>query len=279
MQAGLSREDTLPPTTERGNAGKTSVGDRRGPLTGRLTLTGSSTVAPLAAEIARRFEQLHPDVRVDVQTGGSSRGITDTSTGVADVGMASRWLKPDERTLVTHQIAVDGICLIAHTDNPVSSLTDEQVRSIYQGQITNWHDLSGRDSQIVVVNKAEGRGTLEVFQHYFNLDSAEIEADVIVGDNQQAIKTVAGNPQAIAYVSIGAADAEAGLGTPIRLLDAGRIAPTAENVRSGLFPITRPLLFLSRKKSSRLGDAFIQYAQTTAVVDLIEGLNFVPSNR
>jgi len=69
-------------------------------LSGKLSLTGSSTVAPLAGEIAKRFEELHPDARVDVQTGGSSRGIADARRGTADIGMASRALKPDESEIL-----------------------------------------------------------------------------------------------------------------------------------------------------------------------------------
>ncbi|MDR4470912.1 MAG: hypothetical protein MRJ68_21855, partial [Nitrospira sp.] len=43
-------------------------------LSGKLVITGSSTIAPLIAEIGKRFESVYPKVRVDVQTGGSSRG-------------------------------------------------------------------------------------------------------------------------------------------------------------------------------------------------------------
>ena len=58
-------------------------------LQGKLVLTGSSTVAPLAAEIAKRYETEHSGVRIDVQSGGSSRGIADARQGVANVGMVS----------------------------------------------------------------------------------------------------------------------------------------------------------------------------------------------
>ena len=70
-----------------------------GNLTGRLVITGSSTVAPLVSEIGKRFESSHPDVRIDVQTGGSSRGITDTRQEIADIGMASRALSEEESDL------------------------------------------------------------------------------------------------------------------------------------------------------------------------------------
>ncbi|MCH9639427.1 MAG: substrate-binding domain-containing protein, partial [Betaproteobacteria bacterium] len=75
----------------------------------RLVLTGSSTVAPLVGEIARQFESLNPGVRIDVQTGGSSRGINDARNGIADIGMVSRALKTNEKDLLAFTIALDGI--------------------------------------------------------------------------------------------------------------------------------------------------------------------------
>ena len=62
-------------------SGSSSQPENGDELSGRLTLTGSSTIAPMAQEIASRFEQAHPNVRVDVQTGGSSRGIRDAKKG------------------------------------------------------------------------------------------------------------------------------------------------------------------------------------------------------
>ena len=84
----------------------------------KLVLTGASTIAPLAAEIARRFESQHPGTRIDVQTGGSSRGINDTRNGTAEIGMVSRALKPAEQDLQAHTIALDGVGLILHASNP-----------------------------------------------------------------------------------------------------------------------------------------------------------------
>src|SRR6185295_2713168 len=78
----------------------------------KLVLTGASTVSPLAAEIGKRFESLHPGVHVDVQSGGSARGIADARQGLADIGLCSRALKDDEKDLIAHPIAMDGVCVI-----------------------------------------------------------------------------------------------------------------------------------------------------------------------
>jgi phosphate transport system substrate-binding protein len=245
-------------------------------LSGKLVVTGSSTVAPLAAEIGQRFESLHPDARIDVQTGGSSRGIADARNGLADIGMVSRALEPAESDLSVHPIAVDGVCIIVHQENPIQSLTDEEIVAIYTGKTENWHEVGGMDGPIVVVNKADGRATLEVFLEHYKLEGSQITADVIIGDNQQGIKTVAANPLAIAYVSIGAADFEARSGTAIKLLDASGVAATTQNVSRGEFPITRPLNFVTQGEPKPLAEAFIEFAQSPQVHDIIEAQYFVP---
>lgn len=245
----------------------------------KLVLTGSSTVAPLALEIGKRFEQHNPGVRVDVQTGGSSRGLADARSGLADIGMVSRALKPEENDLVAHTIAMDGVGIILHRDNPVRSLSDEQIKAIYTGQITRWKVVGGKDARITVVNKAEGRSTLELFLHHFKLRNSEIKAHVVIGDNQQGIKTVAGNPGAIGYVSIGAAESEAALGTPVKLLPMEGVTATVANVRDGRFPLSRPLNLVTKGEASRLAKRFIDFARSGAVHDLVEGQFFVPPAR
>lgn len=242
----------------------------------RLIITGSSTVAPLAAEIALRFEEQNPGVRIDVQSGGSSRGIADAKSGVADIGMASRPLADDEQELFSHQIATDGICMIVHRDNPLSSLSDEQVKSIYLNEVNNWKEFGWKDAEIVVAHKADGRATLDVFLKYFQLKNVDVKADIIVGDNQQGIKTVTGNPNAIAYVSIGTARYEAELGSPLKLLNAGKFAPTPSAVASGEFPMTRPLNFVTKAEPTGLAKQFIDFAMSSNVHDLVEQQSFVP---
>lgn len=244
----------------------------------KIVLTGASSVAPLAAEIGKRFEARR-GVRVDVQTGGSGRGIHDARRGLSDIGLVSRELKDDEKDLAAFPVARDGVCVILHKDNPAASLSDAQVVGIYAGAIRSWKDLGGRDAPITVVTKAEGRSTLELFLAYYKLKSADLRAHVVIGDNAQGIKTVAGNPDAIGYVSIGAAEAELKRGTAIKLLPTSGVAPTLENVASGAFPLSRPLnLVVRRAPEGRVKD-FIDFARSPEVQDLVRGHSFVPISR
>jgi len=241
-----------------------------------VVLTGSSTVAPVATDAAKRYEESHPGVRIDVQSGGSSRGIADAMSGLADLGMISRALKPEESELRSHRIAMDGVCVIVNSGNPVSDLTKEQLVDIYTGKVEIWSDLGGGDGEIVVASKAEGRATLEVFLGYTGLDSADIAADVIVGENQHAIKTVAGNVNSIAYVSIGAAASEAAAGTPIKLIACDGVAATTEAVAKGTFPITRPLQVVSHGELKPEAKEFLDFLQSREIDDIIEGHLYVP---
>ncbi|QDU35730.1 Phosphate-binding protein PstS 1 precursor [Maioricimonas rarisocia] len=253
-----------------------SQAENQSHLSGRLTLTGSSTVAPLMSEIGKAFEARHPDVRVDVQTGGSSRGIADARTGLADIGMVSRSLNSAEQDLHAFPIARDGICIIVHRDNPVRELTDEQIVSIYTGTIDNWIEVGGNDGEITVVNKAQGRSTLELFLDYFGLKSTHLVADVVIGDNEQGIKTVAGNPQAIGYVSIGTAEYDAQHDVTIALLPVGGIPPSTATVAEGRFPLSRPLNLVTRDEPTGLAAAFIDFARSEDVHELIRKQYFVP---
>ena len=245
----------------------------------QITLSGSSTVAPLAAEIAKRFEQRHPGVRVDVQSGGSSRGINEARQGLVQIGMVSRALKADEADLTATAIAMDGVSVILHSSNKVPALSDAQIKAIYTGEVRNWKQLGGADRPITVVNKAEGRSTLELFLHHFQLKNKDIRAQVVIGENQQGIKTVAGNPGAIGYVSIGTAEYEAEQGTPIRLLPMAGVPATVAQVQAGKFPLSRPLNLVVKGQPSALTRQFLDFAQSKDVHDLVKAQFFVPLAR
>lgn len=242
----------------------------------KLTLTGSSTIAPLISEVGKLFEAKNPATRIDVQSGGSSRGILDARQGLSQIGMVSRSLKEDEKDLAAFPIAKDGICLITHKTNPIASLTEAQIIAIYTGKIRRWSEVGGIDTPITVVNKAEGRSTLELFLHYFKLRAPDIKAQVVIGDNQQGIKTVAGNPNAIGYVSIGSAEYEAKAGSPIKLLPMANVAPTTENVRNGAFPLSRTLHLVTKGQPQGVTKNFIDFARSKDVHGLIQEQFFVP---
>jgi phosphate transport system substrate-binding protein len=244
-----------------------------------IVLTGASTIAPLAAEMGKVFEASHPGIRVDVQTGGSSRGVNDTRSGANSIGMVSRPLKDDEKDLIAFPIALDGITVILNAKNPVSSLTREQIVAIYTGKITNWKDVGGPDAPITVVNKAEGRSTLELFCSFFKLKNSDIKAHVVIGDNEQGIKTVVGNVHSIGYVSVGTAEYDAGQGAEIKLLPIDGVPASSANISNGTFPLARPLNLITKSPPEGIVKEFLEFATSDKVNGMIREQSFVPLRR
>jgi len=245
----------------------------------RLVMTGSSTVAPLVATMAERFETQHPGVRVDVQAGGSTRGIHDVRTGLADVALVSRALTAAETDLRAYPVARDGIAIIVHADNPVAGLTRTAVEALYTARVTRWSALGGAERPVTVVHKAEGHSTLELFLEHFGLDRQAVRADVVAGHNQQVIKTVVANPGAVGYVSIGAAAHAEASGAPIRLLSLDGVPATLAEVGAGRYPLVRTLNLVTRGPAAGLAAEFIEFARSDDVHDLVGAQQFVVATR
>ena len=239
-------------------------------------LTGSSTVAPLVLEISKVFEKGQNGVRVDVQTGGSSRGIIDARKGLADIGMASRKLKEKEHDLISYTIAVDGVAPLVHASNPIKNISKEQFKSILLGKVKNWKEIGGKDAPVVVVNRAEGRSELELVTGLLKIDVSDIKANIIVGENAHGIKTVSKNSNAITYMSIGHAIREIEFGIPIRMPKFQGVEASIDSVRKGLFPLARPLNLITKSKPSGIAKDFIDFARSTKVKKIVEDQSFIP---
>ena len=109
---------------------------------GNIVVAGSTSVTPLIEKLAESYEALHQGVTIEIQSTGSSAGMTSAMEGTADIGMASRELKDEENdTLESLAMAIDGIAVIVHPDNPAENLTVEQVRQIFVGELTSWAEL------------------------------------------------------------------------------------------------------------------------------------------
>lgn len=112
-------------------------------LQGELCMGGSSSMAPVAEVLAEAYEKENPDVRISVEQSDSTTGIANTADGTYDLGMSSRDLSQEEKAehVSAREIALDGIVLVVHPDNPVENLDQNEVKDIYEGTLTNWKTL------------------------------------------------------------------------------------------------------------------------------------------
>lgn len=141
MSYVMSKEGQAIVTEEGYIAIETSESYTASGMSGTVKLAGSTSVAPVMKVLAEEYEKLNPDVDVQVSEGGSSAGMTSAIEGVCDIGMASRELKDSEiqKGLTSETMAIDGIAVITNKNNDLgASLTSEQVKGIYIGDITKW---------------------------------------------------------------------------------------------------------------------------------------------
>lgn len=109
---------------------------------GKITLAGSTSVAPLMDKLKDAFNKKAPNVSIEIQESGSSAGIQSAIEGAVEIGMSSRELKDEEKTdLTVKQIAMDGIAVIVNNDNTLDNITSDQIKDIYTGKTTEWSDV------------------------------------------------------------------------------------------------------------------------------------------
>lgn len=109
-------------------------------LSGKLTISGSSSVYPVIEALVEAYSNLNPNAEVTIQQSDSTTGMNDVKNGVSDIGMASRELKESELDagLIPEAFAIDGIAVIVNTGNSVDDMTMEQIKDIYLGNVTSW---------------------------------------------------------------------------------------------------------------------------------------------
>lgn len=237
-----------------------------------LTISGSTTLLTMTEAAGQLYEKQHPGVRVLVQGGGSSAGIEDAANGTSDIGTSSRDLDDEEHNLglVDHEVAIDAIALIVNPANPVSDLTTEQAKQIFEGKATSWGQVGGEDAPIVLVNRDEASGTREAFWKKVLDKGAFDKYAVILPGTGQVRSVVAGARNAIGYISVGFVTKD------VKALRLNGIAPTKETVLANKYPVQRKLHFFTKGAAKGLAKGFIDFVLTPKVQEDIVGVEFVP---
>lgn len=206
---------------------------------GSITIAGSTSVQPFAEMLAEEYARRYPDrPPVNVQGGGSSAGARAALSGTAHIGMMSREPAESEKELVPTVIAVDALALIIHRDNKVVDLTKDQIKDIFSGRITDWGELGGTPGAIHVISREEGSGTRDAFDGLI-MEGDDVLARAIVQDSNGAVReTVARDPRAIGYVSLGLVDDR------VRAVTVDGARASVTSVQRGEYTLVRPFLFV-----------------------------------
>ncbi|MCI7740344.1 MAG: substrate-binding domain-containing protein [Lachnospiraceae bacterium] len=110
---------------------------------GTLKIGGSTSVAPLIANLANAYMKINSNAKIIVQSSDSSDGLTKAMSGEFDFGMSSRDLKDYEMELLDYEaIAEDDIAVIVNAENPLEDITLEELKNVFTGMFVKWEELN-----------------------------------------------------------------------------------------------------------------------------------------
>jgi phosphate transport system substrate-binding protein len=215
-----------------------------------LTITGSTTVLPIAQKAAEEFMKVYPDINVSVSGGGSGEGIKAIIDGTTDIADSSRFIKDEEVKAAVEKgsypvpfgIAYDCIIPVVHPSNKAADLSLAQLKDIYMGKITNWKEVGGDNKEIVVISRDTSSGTYEVWEGKVMNKEKVYPGALLQASNGAVGQAVSNNKYAIGYVGLGYVNEN----KELKALKVGGIQGGIETALSGTYPISRVLYMFTK---------------------------------
>ncbi len=242
-----------------------------------IKIKGSDTMRPLTENLAREFMLFNNNISIHVIGGGTTNGIESLIKGEVEICTASRPLKADEQKLLSNYyqsvgmyflVAKDGLSVYANLNNPVTSVSIEQLRKIYKCQITNWKQLGGNDAKIDVIIRTPNSGTHYYFKEHVMSGEEFCEKLIVKSSIDDIIKTIAENKNAIGFGGLGYSG-------NVKHLKINNVYPSEENVLNDTYPISRYLHFFTTRSPSGNVRKFIDWVMSTKGQEIIRKSGYV----
>ena len=245
-------------------------------VSGSIVADGSTALQPLVEAVAKNYQGKCSGANITVNPGGSKTGLSDAESGAVQIGNSDIYASATQSDLVDHQVAVVIFTLIVNTDvSGVSNLTTDQIKSIFNGTVTNWNQVGGPNLKIVIVNRPSSSGTRATFQKYIlggpeTVQSSSSLTSDSTGTVVQDVKQTSGS---IGYVSLGAAKSSG-----LTILNIDGNAPTATLVESNTYKFWNAEHMYTKGQGSGLAQALIDYMLSSGAKTIANGLSFVPTS-
>lgn len=252
------------------------------PREARVTIKGSNTVGEeLAPRLIAEFKKTQPQATIEVETRGSATGFWGLIAGVCDIAASSRPMLQDERQqaeirgvkLNEYTIGAYSVAVTVNAQNPVASLTSEQVRDVFTGAVDNWKAVGGPDAPIHLYLRNPISGTYLGFRELALQDRAYATNNATELTSYSAIvDAVAKDVNGIGYAGFNLT------GQPgVKAVAIGGVAPTPATVQSGQYPYARMLrLYTNKAKELPLARDFIQFVLSARGQEIVSQMGYVP---
>ena len=245
-------------------------------LSGSVSTNGSTSMEKVIGALSEQFMADNSGVSVTYDPTGSGAGIEAASNGSADIGLASRALKDEEKAggLTETVVALDGIAVIVNAGSKVEDLSVEQIAKIFTGEITDWSQVGGDPGAISCIGRESGSGTRDGFESITGTkDSCKLDQELT--STGGVIEAVAGNPNAIGYASLSAVEGK----DTVKAVTVGGVACTEAAVLDGSYAIQRPFVLVTKDGTalSPAAQAFFDFATSKDAASLIQNAGAVPT--
>ncbi len=248
-----------------------------------LTVKGSDTMVILTQRLAEEYMKTHPGEVVQVNGGGSGTGIAALINGSADMAMASRPMKDDEKQKAAasrgsevkeHPIALDGLGVFVNNTNAVQHLTIAQIRDIFQGKTKNWSEVGGPNAPVILYGRESSSGTYDYFrEHVLNKGDFAPQVQTLQG-TAAIISAVGHDKNGIGYGGIAYAKDVRALA--IQAEGAQPVAPSEATVADGTYPLSRKLFFYFPAQAPERVTKFADWALTPEAQALVTKVGYFP---
>lgn len=248
----------------------------------KITITGSTTVLPIAQKCAEVYMGKKKNVRISVSGGGSSIGIAALIDANCDIADASRSIKDKEVEKAKEKginpyeyvVAKDAIAIVVNND--VAGIEDinlETVKNIYLGNIKNWIEIGGPDVEIVVVSRDTSSGTFETFEGLVMKKEKVISEALMLASNNAVAATVETTPFSIGYIGLAYLES-----AKVKALTIDGVAPKNETVLNEEYKISRNLHMYTNGEAAGAVKGFLDFVLSKEGQSLVEEVGFVPLN-
>lgn len=238
-----------------------------------LQVKGSDTMVNMVQVLSQEYMKEKEEASVSVTGGGSGTGIAALINDKLDIANASRIMKDKEIQQAKDGgvkpkrfvIAMDGLAVMTNEDNPVKGLTVGEIGKVFRGEITNWKQLGGPDKKISLYGRQSNSGTFVYFRD--NVLESDYSSNMKrMNGNAQIVESVKNDEAGIGYVGIGYVVKDDKVVDGLNVLNIAKDADSKaasplkpENVKTGTYPLARPLNQYTNGKPTGLVRDFIKY--------------------
>jgi phosphate transport system substrate-binding protein len=248
-----------------------------------VTVKGSDTMVILSQRWAEEYMKKNPTKKVQVTGGGSGTGIAALINGTTDVANSSRAIKSDESAKVRDRynvlpvetvVARDGVAVYVNEANPLTQITPDQLKSIYMGDVTNWKQVGGPDAPIVLYSRENSSGTyVFVKEHVLKGGDYAASAQTLPG-TAAVVNAISKEKNGIGYG--GGAYAKGVKELMVIGADGQPYAPNEANVKSGKYPLSRPLFVYTRGAATGEAKEFIDFCLSGEGQAIVTKVGYFP---